>query len=137
MSDLPERPKSELPSPEIVGEMLRLQHRQIDLREKELEHKKEEASRGFEFAKASLSAQVDDVKTVRTQQAQSARYGIVIAVIALVIIAGIVMYSLYLGKEQFVLELAKLIIAALGGGGVGYAIGQRKSQTQQQQADEE
>jgi uncharacterized protein (DUF3084 family) len=72
MSDLPEPPpKSEPPSPEVVTEMLRLQHRQLDLRsreidirERELEHKREEAERGFEFAKNALAAQVDDVKQV-------------------------------------------------------------------------
>lgn len=145
MSDPPERPpKSEPPSPEVVTEMLRLQHRQfdlrsreIDIRERELEHKREEAERGFEFAKNALAAQVDDVKQVRIQQSQSTRYGVIITFAGLVIVAATVLYSLYLGKEQFVLELAKLIIAAVGGGGVGYAIGHRKASQQQTEIVEE
>jgi hypothetical protein len=145
MSDLPERPpKSEPPSPEVVTEMLRLQHRQLDLRsreidirELELEHKREEAERGFDFAKSALAAQVDDVKQIRTQQSKTTRYGMIITLAGLVIIAATVIYSLYLGKEQFVLELAKLIIAALGGGGVGYAIGHRKAHQQQEEIVEE
>ena len=145
MSDLPSKVNRELPvpTPEILSEMLQLQSKQLDLRARELELrqqeieiKKQEAQNGYDFAQEALKAQTEDVKTVRKQEARNSKYGLTIAIAVILLIGAVVLYSLNLGKETFVLDLTRLLLASAGGGGVGYIIGHRKASQRQETVEE-
>ena len=37
------------------------------------------------------------------------------------------LYALYLGKEEIISDILKVLVGALGGGGIGYAIGIKRN----------
>jgi hypothetical protein len=55
------------------------------------------------------------------------KYGFLLVITLLLIMGLVICYSLHLNKESFVLELVKVVVVASGGGGLGYALGKRKS----------
>lgn len=44
----------------------------------------------------------------------------------LLVVAAVLVYALSQDKDQFVLDLARMVLSAAGGGGLGYAIGHRR-----------
>jgi len=134
---------AKLPTREIIERLIHVQSQDIDVRRQELELKREEidlrkqeSAQGYDFAKKSLEVQAEDLKTVRVQESKDSRYILIIILSTLVIITAFLCYALYYDKEQFVLELAKLVIAAVGGGGVGYAVGNRKAKKEQEEEED-
>lgn len=141
MSDLPEKPPPEengtprVTNPELLERFLEVQSRELDIRAQELELRKQESTQAHEFATGSLQAQIGDVKEVRQQQRRDSRYTFIL-VLVIVIVAGLfTMYSLYLNKEQLVLDILKVLAGAGGGGGIGYAYGFRKAKKEAKQQD--
>lgn len=119
-----------------LDQNLEIRREELALKRQELDLRQQESTQGYDFARKSLEVQSQDLKTVRVQESKDSRYIVVIILSALVIITAFLCYALYYDKEQFVLELAKLVIAAVGGGGVGYAVGNRKAKKEQEEEED-
>jgi hypothetical protein len=111
---------------EVQTRELELRKSELDIRREELNVRREESRQGYEFAQQSLRAQAEDLKEVRKGERRDSSYLLITILAALITLAVVLLVSLYWNKEQFVLELVRVILAALGGGGVGYAAGRKK-----------
>ncbi len=137
MADLPPEtpPNAMLPSggkpserghgitPDLFERFLENQSREIETRQDELDLEKQKDSHNFEFSKAALDAQERDrihERECKRNQYKD-RYRLVFWVV--LILASIIVASLYLGSEKLAMEIAKGIgyISAglLGGYGLG------------------
>jgi hypothetical protein len=153
-SELPARRESEnpaeqraaatVPDPRLIESFLQVQaqdlevrKQEIEIRREELDLRRQESTQGFTFAQESLKVQAEDLKEIRKQQKRESWQGLVIVLSILLVVAGVLVYAINLNKDQFVLELARVILTALGGGGVGYVIGHRKASKSEGVSDSE
>lgn len=120
-------------TPDAFAQFLAVQAKQNEIREKEVEVQKFNAEtertkmeNAHEYALKSLDAQVNDRKDERKTQSGDSRLGFWIVLIVVVGLLAIIAYALSVNKEQFIVEIIKLLAVGGGGGGVGYAIGVRK-----------
>jgi hypothetical protein len=119
---------------EVFTQFIAVQTKQNEIREKEVEIQKFNAEtertkviNAHDFSLKSLDAQVNDRKDVRQTESGATQLGFWIILIIVLGLFGIIGYSLYANKEQFIVEIIKLLAVGGGGGGIGYAIGVRKS----------
>jgi hypothetical protein len=134
----------------VLEKFFQLQSQELDYRSQELDFRKEELSvrreeidltkqeseRAHEYAKLALAGQQTDWKTYREQQKVSTRYSFISVTLILLCLTGFIVYAMYLNKEQFVLDIIKVLAGALGGGGIGYAIGHKKAKKDQEPSDD-
>ena len=104
---------------EVITHFLENQTRELDLRKQEDETKRQLIKSNTELAKASMQAQKENLKNAREhREALWARwllFGGFVVVVAAILIG----WSLWLGKEQFILEVLRVVTY----GGSGIAIG--------------
>jgi hypothetical protein len=102
-----------------------IKKQEIAIRREELELRKQESVQGYEFAQKSLGIQAADLKEVRAQEKRESWQFLTLALALILIVAAVLTYAIGSNKDQFVLELTRIILTALGGGGVGYVAGHR------------
>jgi len=150
MSDLPAKKKPDEnnppsgPSPAILERFLENQTRELDLRvrdqdlrREELELRRQESKQAHDYANRTLDAQVEFLKGSGQQEKRDSRYMFIILFMLVITIGGFTAYALYLNKEQFVLDVIKVLAGVAGGGGVGYAIGRSRQAKQEKLKPEE
>ena len=99
--------------PEFTPEM-------VECHKQKLELEKQKDSHQYAFAIKNTELLFKDRKDCRTA-------GIITLSLIVFSILLFSMYALHNGKETVILELLKMLGAAFGGAGIGYAIGVRKS----------
>jgi preprotein translocase subunit SecY len=82
-----------------------------------------------------LDVQSSDLKEVRAQEKRESWQVSIIILAVFLIVAAVLTYAIRSDKDQFVLELTRIILTAFGGGGVGYVAGNR-SRKKEISADE-
>lgn len=111
----------------VQAQDLEVRKQEIELRREELELRKQESAQGFEFSKEALKIQATDLKEARAQEKIESWQVVFIVISTLLVVGGVITYAINLNKDQFVLELARVIVTALGGGGIGYVAGHRRA----------
>ena len=76
-----------------------------------------------EYAMALLAARERDFISERGYREATMKHVKLFLLIALAIIIVFAAYALYIGKDQFLAEIARYILVGGGGGGLGYAWG--------------
>ena len=103
------------------------------MNEKNLELLKQQDSNNYNLARKSLDIQEKDLANERQHKLEIGKMLFNLSLSAVFVLAFVVIIALYLDKEQFVLELAK--IAMYGGGGVAvgafYPKGKRQSESKE------
>jgi hypothetical protein len=120
---LPAAIKPETLTPELLGQLLQNQAKELELRYNELSLKKQEDNNSFEFAKAALSAKTSDRKDERENDLQLQKTRLLFASVITLVITTLIIYALSIGKDNFAMELIKAVIFILSGGVGGFAIG--------------
>ncbi|HEY4424198.1 MAG TPA: hypothetical protein VGN10_08325 [Pyrinomonadaceae bacterium] len=98
----------------------------METRREELELRKQESEQAYLFAKDSLKVQAEDLKEYRHQERRESWQVVLVVISVLLVVAAVLVYALRHDKDQFVLDLARMVLSAAGGGGVGYALGHRR-----------
>ena len=112
-------------SPELVGKLLAVQEKDLTLKAQDMELKKQADSNNFEFAKASLTANVKDREEQRKHFESIMRYILYFSGFVILALAIFLSLALYLNKDQVALEIIKAIILITSGGIGGYALGKK------------
>lgn len=90
----------------------------------ELERQKDQHTYEYSLKNLELTAQNNrEIREVIKGNRNASVFIILISILAVFIF---VMYALYLGKDQFLSDILKVIVGGLGGGGLGYAIGKHR-----------
>lgn len=112
-------------SPELVGKLLAVQEKDLALKAQEMELRKQTDSNSFEFAKASLTANIKDREEQRKYFQSITKYVLGFSAVVFLLFAVFLSIALYLNKDQIAMEIVKAIIYIASGGLGGYALGQR------------
>ena len=88
-----------------------------------------EGERQLEYALSNLAALKQDAHEHREHLAKTSRTNTLANLAVIVLLLGFILIALSMGKDQFILELTKYTLAALGGGGVGYIWGFKRGAT--------
>ena len=98
----------------------------------ELSLLKQREDHQFEYAMASLQATERDRNADREHSRISQKGGLIFFAGVGIIILVVTIVSLYLDKDDFLLQLAQYVVAAGGGGGIGYLWGYKRGSTKQE-----
>lgn len=90
----------------------------------ELERQKDQHT--YEYSLRNLELTAQNNREVREVIKGNRNASLIVILASIFAIFAFVMYALYLGKDQFLSDMLKVIVGGFGGGGIGYAIGKRK-----------
>lgn len=91
-----------------------------------LELLKQQDAHQFEIAKFNIEATLVNQREIRQHLDIVQKRTVVISSTIIGTLFIFAMYALYLNKEAFLSDILKVALGAFGGGGVGYAIGNRR-----------
>lgn len=121
--------------PELLGRFLDVQQQEIKLRTDELSLRTQQDKHNKEIAEKSISANLTDREHDRAHTRGMAKL-ILSAVVGLsIVVAFVICYALFSGKEAVAKDIIQALILVSSGGAGGYAIGakgKRKEETKQE-----
>jgi hypothetical protein len=122
----PAKPNTPVLKEELFGRFLDLQEKELAARAQEFELRKQSEAHQFEFAKAALSAKVEDGKGERTHQQRKSLFVFGFILVIVIAILVFMAYALQSGNQQVAMEIIKAITFFLTGGAGGYAVGKSR-----------
>lgn len=122
-------------TPEVVGQLVENQAKELELRAQELALQKQQDDHGFEFSKKALETQLEDRKLQRDHNIHLQRNQYILTGILSVLVVGIIITALILNKEAIALEMIKAIVYLLAGGLGGYGLSRKKGKQQTPEPD--
>lgn len=99
----------------LVEKFLENQTKELEVRQQIEENRKQSAKYNFELAKQSLQAQIADRKEEREQNKTVWKWFIIFLGFSVSIIVIFSAWALFLGKENFLLEIVKIVIYGTSG----------------------
>lgn len=118
---------------ELMQTILANQTRELDLSGQNLELQKQQDTHSYEIAKKSLDVQAKDLADERRHKLELWKMISRLALVAVLALTLVTVTALFLGKEQFVLELTK--IALYGGSGAAVGFFYQKSKRKNESED--
>lgn len=86
----------------------------------------------FEYANRQLEANLQNERERREHVLEltksNNRAAMTVLILGLVLFFGFGFFALWLGKEAFLSDMMKVIVGAIGGGGIGFYFGTRHKQ---------
>jgi len=121
---------------DLIKLFLENQKKELELRTRELEIAKQEELHSYDVTKLSIKAQTDSLESEREHHRQLwsmwVKYGSLLSVV----VASLVALALWLGKEQFILEIFRAVFYG-GFGATAGAYYQKSKSLGNRQDDEE
>lgn len=121
---------------DLIKLFLENQKKELELRTRELEIAKQEELHSYDVTKLSIKAQTDSLESERKHHRQLwsmwVKYGSLLSVV----VASLVALALWLGKEQFILEIFRAVFYG-GFGATAGAYYQKSKLLGNRQGDEE
>jgi hypothetical protein len=122
--------------PALIRQFFEVQTQEIAARRDEVSLRRQELSNTHDYAQQALKAESEDLQQGREAERSARRDQMLFAGFVLILITGFVIYALHAGKDQIATEAVK-DIALFGVGGLGgYAIGWRKTASQEANDDD-
>ena len=121
---------------DLIKLFLENQKKELELRTRELEIAKQEELHSYDVTKLSIKAQTDSLESERKHHRQLwsmwGKYGSLLSVV----VASLVALALWLGREQFILEIFRAVFYG-GFGATAGAYYQKSKSLGNRQDDEE
>jgi hypothetical protein len=121
------QPSSPANAEEIVERFIEVQFKEVNVREQELELKRQQDSNQYSYALASLDAQRTDRKEMREHQQGLFKVLVLAVVLVVGIIAGIIITAILTGNAALAGEIFKAIAYVLTGVFGRYGLGRVRS----------
>jgi len=109
----------------VINKFLDNQNKELEIKVREIEQQKVSDQHAFEYSKIALEKESIDRNSQRefVRKCRKDNFYFITGIVLLIV--GLVSYSLYVGKDQIAMEIIKSIIFLLSGGAGGYAIGRK------------
>jgi hypothetical protein len=117
----PQGPLDVAPDPDLLRRVLDNQANDILTRQREQDLREREINNAHEYALRLLDAQLADRQREREHQKQTNTNGCLFGSFLFLLFAAAICYTLYLNKDQLVLEFLKAALFLLTGGLGGYS----------------
>jgi hypothetical protein len=125
-----------LPPPEFFQQFIKNQADEIAIRGQELAIRQKEIETSHEYAKSALDAQSEDLKDDRRSKKTERRDRLAFGLVALVILAILIIYALYLNKDDIAKEIVKAVAYLTAGAAGGYGAATVRASKQRKDDDE-
>lgn len=125
---VPAPPPEQLP-PALIQQFLDQQTKELGIRTEELALRKRELDSSYQYAEKALNAQVEDRRDERLARRSSRRDRLVAFVGVLLLVLLFFGWLLYIGKDEFALEVLKALLFLLTGGTGGYYAGKNQARS--------
>ncbi len=119
---------------EIIRQFVENQRVEGELRKADLELKKQQLSLSHEYALQLLQAQKEDLANQRKYAQKAVSKNIFVVLGILVILLAFGAYCLWLGKDELLKEIFKMIMVALPTAIGGYFYGYSKGKNKQEES---
>lgn len=122
-----DKQQPQLPSPDVVRDLVKVGVEQIRVRKQELELQEKDSQRQYDFAKQALVVQAEDRRDARKYRRKRTidRYIFVGLLFAVGIIFILVLS--YMNKDELAKEISKLAATFLAGGLSGYGLSKARA----------
>lgn len=121
-------------SPSVVEEIIRQSAQQLEVKRRELELQQQNQANQYEYAKAALAAQSEDLKDTRKHDASQLTRRLVFSAFLVLVTVAFLGFCIQAGKERFAEEALKLLFYGGGGTVSGYAYAKARSRNGQAQS---
>ena len=122
--------KSRLPVG-LIERFLENQGKELDLKKQEDENKRQFAKYNYELAKLSIQAQSENLKNEKQHREALWKSCMLFGAFVFIAFVAFAAWAFYLGKEQFVLEIIRMVFYGGSGAFVGSAYQKYKNQPSQ------
>ena len=112
--------------PAIIREFIDLAKADIEIRQQEVEIKRQEKANAHEFSLASLEAQKTDRSEERTYKQTGRRDKLIGVLVGIVILGAFIIITLQMGYKDVALEIVKDLGIVVVAGYGGYAYGKNR-----------
>ena len=119
----------------LVNKLLDTQIKEYEVKQQAEENKRQIAKINADLAKQSLQLQANDKKEERIYKATIHKWLIVAGTIISIFVLCLIMFALYINKEDFIIELTKLLIYS-GSGAIAGASWQKFRQQSEEHNSE-
>ena len=113
--------------PLFTEQFFELHLKDLEIRKRELENKRIQFENNFEYAKNSLRIQMEENKSMREIERKREKNLLTIIVIVISLFFTLIMLSMFMNKDELLIEMAKVVGYIFGGGVTGYGLGLQKS----------
>lgn len=108
------------PSPEQIDQIIANQNLELQVRNREIDLKRQQDAHGFEFGKKALDVQLEDRNLQREHDQKTQKYFYTFISIISVLFVGLLVSAIILDKDQLAMEIVKAAIFLFAGGIGGY-----------------
>ncbi len=116
------------PDVDVIRSFLENQSKELELKGREADFKQQQDRNSFQFARETLQAQKEDREKERVAESARLKLLLIFWGAIAVVLCGFFGYALYLGKEQFLTEVLKIILYGGTGSLGGYSWGRYRKQ---------
>jgi len=120
-------------SEQAVREFIDLQREELKLRQQENALRQMELQHNYELSKESLKQQGEYIKSAPRHDIRNRIVLATFFILVLLIVSGVLIYCVYLGKEDIALRILEIVATAIISAGGGYAWGKSKGQNKNEQ----
>ncbi len=120
-------------TPVFSETFIEFQLKDYEIRQQEIDFKKSQSEKNYEFAKDALWIQSEDLKDMREHEIKKERNSQMITILAILLLFTIVLFAMYLNKDEILIEFGKIAGYIFGGGITGYGLGLQKAKTDAKQ----
>ncbi len=112
--------------PLFTEQFFELHLKDLEIRKHELENKRIQYENNYEFAKNSLKVQSEDIKCMREIERKREKNLLVIITVVIILFFSLITLSMFMNKDELLIEMAKIVGYIFGGGVTGYGLGLQK-----------
>jgi len=120
-------------SEQAVRDFIDFQKEELRIRQQENELKQMELQHSYELAKESLKQQGEYIKSAPRHDIRNRIVVAAFFILVLLIVSGVLIYCVYLGKEDIALRILEIVATAIISAGGGYAWGKSRGQNRDDQ----
>ncbi len=113
---------------QTVRDFIELQKEELKLRQQENQLRLMEVRQSYELSKESLKQQGAYLKAAPKHDFNNRIIVALFLITVLLIIAGVLVYCIHLGKEEIAMRILEIVATAIISAGGGYAWGKSKGQ---------
>ena len=136
LEHIPDAPLPQI-SEDTIKQMIAQQGREAELRSKELDLRAMELRNSSAHAEKILGAQERDREAERTHFRKSNRDRYYFLAFCGLLVIALIMWGIYMGKDQFIEDVVKVLVGGVGGYGFAHVKGKRKPSDEDAEGDDE
>lgn len=115
---------------------LEVRAREAEIESKRVDNDKRKNELAHEYAMKAIDVQAQDRREMRTSSTSNLRSSLLYITLGTMAALLLVGYALYRDKDALLIEIVRAILFFSGGGGLGYAVGKKRTKAEKDAVEE-